>query len=138
MKIRQHPRMKDIAVGDEVLCYRTQLYAQVEEVFPAAVCVKLMTLHGKRMRPRVCPQLWRAEDIENLSVCRYCGGRDGLTREQASGIPFRVCMTCRSVLELSLHSSQKSVVSSQRHDERPTTNDQRPATNDERPTTNNE
>ena len=100
MKIRQHPRMKDIAIGDEVLCYQTQLYARVEEVFPAAVCVKLVTLQGKGLRLKVCPQLWRAEDIENLSVCRYCGGREGLALENTSGIPFRVCITCRSLLPL--------------------------------------
>ena len=94
--------MKDIVVGDEVLCYRTQLYAQVEEVFPAAVCVRIATLDGKRMRLRICPQLCRAEDIENLSVCRYCGGREGLTMENGACVPFRVCGTCLSVLELSL------------------------------------
>ncbi len=105
MKIQQHPRMKDIVVGDEVLCYRTQLYAQVEEVFPSAVCVKLVTFQPERMRLCVRPQLWRAEDIENLSVCRYCGGREGLSLDGTSGIPFRVCHTCRSVLDLSLSES---------------------------------
>src|ERR671917_1124301 len=99
MKIRQHPRMKDIAIGDEVLCYQTQLYARVEEVFPAAVCVRLVTLQRKDLRLHVCPQLWRAEDIENLSVCRYCGGRDGLALEAGACIPYRVCMTCQSVLD---------------------------------------
>ena len=102
MKIQQHPRMKDIAVGDEVLCYRTFLYARVEEVFPAAVCVKLVVFQSKRMRLSVCPQLWRAEDIENLSVCRYCGGREDLTLDGSSAVPYRVCVTCRSVLAPSL------------------------------------
>ena len=105
MKIRQHPRMNDIAIGDEVLCHRTQLYARVEEVFPAAVCVRLMTFDMERMRLRVSPQLWPADDIENLSVCHYCGSREGLTTERESYIPFRVCITCRSIRELSLASS---------------------------------
>ncbi len=102
MKIRQHPRMKDIDVGDEVYCYSSQLYARVEEVFPSAVCVKLVTFQTGRMRLRVNPQIWRAEDIENLSVCRYCGGREGLSPDPHSSIPYRVCPTCRSVLEVSL------------------------------------
>lgn len=97
--------MTDIAVGDEVLCYRTQLYARVEEVFPSAVCVKLMKFQPERMRVRIRPQLWRAEDIENLSICRYCGGREGLSVDSVSSIPFRVCQTCRSVLDLSLSES---------------------------------
>ena len=105
MKIRQHPRMKDIAVGDEVLCYSTQLYARVEEVFPAAVCVRLVTFQPERLRLIVRPQLWRAEDIENLSVCRYCGGREGLSLDGTSAIPFRVCVTCRTVLDLCLSES---------------------------------
>ncbi len=99
MKIRQHPRMKDITVGDEVYCYCSQLYARVEEVFPAAVCVKLMTFEPGRMRMHVAAQIWRAEDVENLSVCRYCGSREDLTQDPHSIVPFRVCPTCRSVLE---------------------------------------
>ena len=99
MKIRQHPRMKDIAVGDEVFSYSAQLYARVEEVFPAAVCVRLMTFQSSGMRLRICPQLWRAEDLENLSICRYCGGRDELSIDPGSTIPFRACLTCRSLLE---------------------------------------
>lgn len=102
MKIQHHPRIKDILIGDEVFCYRSQLYAQVEEIFPSAVCVKLMVYHRQRRRFEVSPQLWRAEDIENLSVCRYCGGRHDLVMENASGVPSRVCLTCHSVLELSL------------------------------------
>ena len=93
--------MKDIAIGDEVLCYPAGLYARVEEVFPAAVCVKLLLFSGMRRRLQICPQLWRADDIENLSVCRYCGSRDELVMENPSGIPFRACHTCRSLLELS-------------------------------------
>lgn len=99
LKIRQHPRMKDITVGDEVLCYRNQLYARVEEVFPAAVCVKLATLERGRARLRITPQLWRADDIENLSVCRYCGGREDLSIEDGAWIPYRICITCLSVRE---------------------------------------
>lgn len=99
MKIRQHPRMRDIHVGDEVLCYRTQLYARVEEVFPAAVCVKLVVFNGSRMRLQVWPQLWRADDIENLSVCRYCGGREELAIEVLTSIPYRLCSTCQNVAQ---------------------------------------
>ena len=102
MKIRQHPRMKDIAVGDEVFSYYSQMYARVEEVFPAAVCVKLVTYQPQRKRLHVDPKLWRAEDLENLSVCRYCGGRDELSLDPTSPIPFRVCLTCRNVIELCL------------------------------------
>jgi hypothetical protein len=105
MKIRQHPRMKDIAIGDEVFCYSSQLYARVEEVFPSAVCVKLVSFHPQRRRLVVFPRLWRAEDIENLSVCRYCGGRDALSLDPSSTVPFRVCCTCRSVLARSLPDS---------------------------------
>ncbi len=101
MKIQQHPRMKDIVIGDEVVCYRTHLYARVEEIFPAAVCVKLAVLAtcGANIKIAHVAQLWRAEDIENISVCRYCGSRDDLLIEQQTGVPFRICATCRSVLE---------------------------------------
>ncbi len=104
MKIQQHPRMKDIAIGDEVMCYRTNLYARVEEVFPAAVCVRLSVVRNVRGRFALAqyPQLWRAEDIENLSVCRYCGSRDELELEQCTGMPLRACAMCRSILALSL------------------------------------
>jgi hypothetical protein len=95
MKISQHPRMRDIAIGDEVFSYKQQLYARVEEVFPAAVCVKVGILAVNRhLELFLSPQLWRADDIENLSVCRYCGGRDGLTSECDTGIPWRVCERC--------------------------------------------
>lgn len=100
MKIQQHPRMKDIVVGDEVMYYRTNTYARVEEVFPAAVCVKVGTLRTVRGKLSFCytPQLWRADDIENLSVCHYCGSRDNLVMERSTAIPCRTCALCRSVL----------------------------------------
>lgn len=95
MKIRQHPRMRGICIGDDVYCYPQQLFARVEEVFPAAVCVKVGILSIRRqMELLLSPQLWRADDIENLSVCRYCGTRDGLCFESGTGIPFRVCKYC--------------------------------------------
>ena len=95
IKIRQHPRMKNICIGDEVMCNTRQLYAQVEEIFPAAVCVKIAEL---RTLPApqiiVTPELWRADDIENLSVCRLCGCRDDLLTPCGTGIPFRMCVGC--------------------------------------------
>ena len=95
MKISQHPRMRDISIGDEVYSYRQQLFARVEEVFPAAVCVKVGILSASdHLELLLSPQLWRADDIENLSVCRYCGGRDGLQSETGTGIPFRICQRC--------------------------------------------
>jgi hypothetical protein len=95
MKIRQHPRMRDISIGDEVYSYRQRLFARVEEVFPAAVCVKvgMLSVNG-HLELFLSPQLWRADDIENLSVCRYCGGRDSLHSETGTGIPFRICDRC--------------------------------------------
>jgi hypothetical protein len=95
MKISQHPRMRDINIGDEVYSYPQQLFARVEEVFPAAVCVKVAILSlDRHLELFISPQLWRADDIENLSVCRYCGGRDGLHTETGTGIPFRICERC--------------------------------------------
>ena len=95
MKIHQHPRMRDIAIGDEVYSYKQQLFARVEEVFPAAVCVKVGILQVDRyLELFLSPQLWRADDIENLSVCRYCGGREDLSSETQTGIPLRVCVRC--------------------------------------------
>lgn len=124
MKIQQHPRMKDITIGDEVLRYGLQLYAQVVEVFPAAVCVKLVTFQAKQMRLEVRPQLWRAEEIENLSVCRYCGGREALAVEYAGGIPYRACRTCQSVLDPTLSSTTlKSSDVRPRTDHRPQATD---------------
>jgi hypothetical protein len=103
MKIQRHPRMHDISVGDEVLSYRTNMYARVEEVFPAAVCVKLAAVCqiAGRFETREIAQLWRADEIENLSRCCYCGTRDDLAMLQQTHTPQRVCTTCRSVLRLS-------------------------------------
>ena len=99
MKIVQHPRMYSIAVGDEVYCYPVQLFALVVETFPAAVCVRLGILSVTRtMDLIVSPQLWRADDIENLSVCRYCSNRDDLHPEVLTGIPFRICTCCRETM----------------------------------------
>jgi hypothetical protein len=87
--------MRDIAIGDEVYSHQRRLFARVEEVFPAAVCVKVGMLAIKHhLELLVTPQLWRADDIENLSVCRYCGGREGLNQEIETGIPLRVCERC--------------------------------------------
>ena len=96
MKIRQHPRMRDIIIGDEVYSFPQQLFACVEEVFPAAVCVRvgILSVNG-HLEMIHSPQLWRADDIENLSVCRYCGSRDNVQVEHGTGIPFRVCSHCR-------------------------------------------
>jgi hypothetical protein len=96
MKIKPHPRMKDIQVGDEVLWYPEFLYGRVEEIFPSAVCVKLaiIAITGE-IELIISPQLWRAEDIENLSVCRYCGSRESLELECGTGIPYRCCPICR-------------------------------------------
>lgn len=97
MKIHQHPRMRDITIGDEVYSYATQLFARVEETFPAAVCVKVGILSiARQMELVLSPQLWRADDIENLSVCRYCNTRENLCVEAWTGIPFRVCEGCRA------------------------------------------
>lgn len=87
--------MRDISIGDEVYSHRQQLFARVEEVFPAAVCVKvgILSVNGQ-LELFLSPQLWRADDIENLSVCRYCGGREDLHPEIETGIPFRVCDSC--------------------------------------------
>lgn len=96
MKIRQHPRMRGICIGDDVYCYPQHLFARVEEVFPAAVCVKVGILSIRhQMELLLSPQLWRADDIENLSVCRYCGSRENLSYETGTGIPFRVCCDCQ-------------------------------------------
>ena len=97
MKIRQHPRLNDVIVGDEVYSYPHNLFANVSEVFPAAVCVRLglLSINGT-LELISSPQLWRAEDIENLSVCRYCGSRDNVRVEHGTGVPFRVCEHCRN------------------------------------------
>ncbi|WP_129633284.1 hypothetical protein [Candidatus Oscillochloris fontis] len=96
MKIRQHPRMRDILVGDEVYSYQENLFARVADIFPSAVCVKIGILSLEDdLEITLAPQLWRAADIENLSVCRYCGSRENIHTEVGTGIPFRVCTTCK-------------------------------------------
>ena len=87
--------MRDIAIGDEVYSYKHQLFARVEEVFPAAVCVKVAILSfSRQIELLISPQLWRADDIENLSVCRACGVREKLIDETQTGIPLRGCERC--------------------------------------------
>lgn len=97
MKIQQHPRMKDVQVGDDVWSYGLQLQAEVIAVFPAAVCVRLVrvlpTLQGVHLV--AAPHLWRADEIENVSVCCHCGSRHEIAPVLDS--PFRACATCRSV-----------------------------------------
>lgn len=90
--------MRDILIGDEVYSFPQQLFACVAEVFPAAVCVKvgILSINGS-LEMIQSPQLWRADDIENLSVCRYCGSREGVKIEHGTGIPFRICARCRAV-----------------------------------------
>lgn len=96
MKIHQHPRMRNIYIGDEVYSYPHNLFARVEEVFPAAVCVKVGTLSvNGSLDLALDAQLWRADDIENLSICRYCDSREELRIEEDTGIPFRICANCR-------------------------------------------
>ncbi len=88
--------MRTIRIGDEVYSYPLQLFAHVIEVFPSAVCVQIGILSTSGgMEFLQSPQLWRADDIENLSVCRYCGSRAELEMEHGTGVPFRVCATCR-------------------------------------------
>lgn len=101
MKITTHPRMENILVGDEVYSNQTHLYARVEETFPAAVCVRVGLLeptdaYNRRLNLTLMPQLWRADDIENLSVCRCCGTRHDLHNEQDTGVPSRICESCRN------------------------------------------
>ncbi|NWF81393.1 MAG: hypothetical protein HXY37_15325 [Chloroflexi bacterium] len=98
MKIRQHPRMRGILVGDEVYSYPHKIFARVADVFPAAVCVKIGILSiDEPMEITLAPQLWRADDIENLSVCRYCGCRENIHTVTETGIPFRICATCSTL-----------------------------------------
>jgi hypothetical protein len=96
MKIRPHPRLANVHVGDEVYSLAQQLSARVADVFPAAVCVALdtSTMAGP-IDVTQALQLWRADDIENLSVCRWCGTREQL-RDVASpdGRPSRGCPAC--------------------------------------------
>lgn len=102
MKIQRHPHIEDIAIGDEVLNYRTNMYARVEDIFPAAVCVRLAVVCrlGNRWETRDVGQVWRADEIENLSRCCYCGARDDLLTLQHTHTPRRVCETCHSVTQL--------------------------------------
>ncbi|PDW00820.1 hypothetical protein [Candidatus Viridilinea mediisalina] len=95
MKIRQHPRINGILIGDEVYSHPHKLFARVADVFPAAVCVRIGVLSvDNPMEIILAPQLWRADDIENLSVCRYCGSREQIRTVSDTGIPFRVCTAC--------------------------------------------
>lgn len=95
MRIRPHPRLQNVAVGDEVYSTSSRLLARVAEIFPAAVCVKIGTLTLHRYPELILsPQLWRAEEIENLSVCRHCGSRHNLILEPDTEVPFRVCANC--------------------------------------------
>jgi hypothetical protein len=103
MKIVTHPRMENIRVGDEVYSTTTHLYAQVEATFPAAVCVRLSLLeptdaYNQQLQLTSTPQLWRADEIENVSICRSCGSRHDLYNEHETGVPSRICGQCRSVL----------------------------------------
>lgn len=96
MKIQQHPRMQNVWVGDQVFSLQRQLFAYVEQVFPAAVCVKVPVLSLDRtLELGLDAQLWRADDIENLSTCRHCGSRENLHTQRDTGVPFRVCLRCR-------------------------------------------
>jgi hypothetical protein len=84
-------------IGDEVYSYPNNLFARVSDVFPAAVCVKIGILSLEEpCEITLTPQLWRADDIENLSVCRHCGSREDVRTVSETGIPFRVCGTCQS------------------------------------------
>ncbi|NJP05243.1 MAG: hypothetical protein HC837_06240 [Chloroflexaceae bacterium] len=97
MKIQQHPRMRNILIGDEVYNHPRRLYAQVADVFPSAVCVKVGILRDAQDLI-MHPQLWRADEIENLSVCRFCGSREEVQMEYEDGIPFRICDGCRQMI----------------------------------------
>lgn len=95
MKISLHPRMQNVNIGDEVYSCTNQIFARVDEVFPAAVCVRVGVLaHEPGFELIWTPQLWRADEIENLSVCRYCASRENLLKEHGTGIPFRICAEC--------------------------------------------
>jgi hypothetical protein len=95
MKIQSHPRLRGVMIGDEVYSYHYHLAARVADIFPAAVCVRIGVLSTETpMELSQTPQLWRADEIENLSVCRYCGARDNVRVVRENGIPFRVCTQC--------------------------------------------
>ncbi|MEI8167230.1 MAG: hypothetical protein WCG26_12670 [Chloroflexales bacterium] len=92
--------MTGIIIGDEVYSHPHKIFARVADIFPAAVCVKIGILSTEEpMEITQDPQLWRADDIENLSVCRYCGSREDIHTVIDTGIPFRVCSTCSSVAD---------------------------------------
>jgi hypothetical protein len=91
--------MRNISIGDEVYSCSNQLRAHVNEVFPAAVCVRVGVLERHRHLELIsAPQLWRAEEIENLSICHCCGTRENLIEdsmlEHGTGVPFRICAAC--------------------------------------------
>lgn len=88
--------MQNVTVGDEVYSPSRQLYARVEALFPAAVCVRIgvMSNHHHHIELVASPQLWSAEDIVNLSICHVCGSRELLQREERSSIPFHICAEC--------------------------------------------
>ncbi|MFV9507016.1 MAG: hypothetical protein AB4911_20900 [Oscillochloridaceae bacterium umkhey_bin13] len=93
--------MTGILIGDEVYSHPHKIFARVADVFPAAVCVKVGILSIEDpMEITLAPQLWRADDIENLSVCRYCGSREDIYPMEGTGIPFRVCTVCAAEEDL--------------------------------------
>jgi hypothetical protein len=108
MKIQQHPRMRSILIGDEVYCAGLGLVARVAAVFPAAVCVRLAQIAThKGLELSFMPQLWPADSIESLSVCRHCGCRENLLTDHDTGAPYMICECCRCNLpKTSQQSSQ--------------------------------
>ncbi|MEM8529362.1 MAG: hypothetical protein AAGF95_00880 [Chloroflexota bacterium] len=97
MKIRQHPQMKNVQIGDEIYLRSKYIFAHVIEAFPAAACVKvgMLSLNDRgHISLLITPELWRADDIENLSACRCCGAREHLLREHTEGMPFCLCEHC--------------------------------------------
>ncbi len=104
MKIQPHPRLQGVMIGDEVYSYHHNLAARVADIFPAAVCVRIGVLSTETpMELSHTPQLWRADDIENLSVCRYCGAREGVRVVNDYGSPIGVCEQC---LACGMHAKQ--------------------------------
>ena len=95
MKIQQHPRVSGLHIGDEVYSTSRHLIACVSDVFPAAVCVRVLQLQTAReWSIHVLPELWSADEIENLSVCRSCGCRDQLQMLVEADIPYQMCEAC--------------------------------------------
>lgn len=88
-----------MAVGDEVYSPLRHLYARVEALFPAAVCVRVGVLAKSRTNLELItsPELWGAEEVINLSVCRICGGRSDLHTRLWQRIPFHVCDDCAGI-----------------------------------------